>query len=201
MPAGGRRASKFGTWECTGIEALHATPLVQLSELLSKVPEDEVSGFLGTFSCARNLDVQKFLRSRAIGYEKCNKARTYLFINDQEELQGYFSIALTCVSLESLGKLKKTVRKRLNGLFDPNEPVACYLIGQLGRNDTTGKEDLPGPYMLEKAMGIIKATQYKIAGRFVLVECEDKLLDFYKNNDFKYLHSENGLCQMYRMLG
>ena len=159
--------------------------------------------FLSSFSC-RDKDVEKFLHEDAIPYEKSKKARTYLLIRTEPPpyICGYFSVALTCVEIKKLDSLSKSQRKKLCGLLDSRNPLAGYLIGQLGRNSEIDSLSLPGVDILEQAVGIIKIAQKRVAGRFALIECapESGLLKFYENNGFHILSQDDYLYQMYRII-
>jgi|GEM_PF-682340 len=176
--------------------------IMPLSDVLDKeeATEERISSTLGSFSC-RDRDVEQFLHKDAVRYERSRKAGTYLLVRTgaTPSLCGYFSLALTCVEIETLSKSQ---RKRLYGLFDPRVPIACYLIGQLGRSSKIERTVLPGDLILEQAIGIIKIAQERVAGRFVLVECmpEPTLLDFYKSNGLNVLSRDDHLCQLFRML-
>lgn len=111
-------------------------------------------------------------------------------------------MALTCVEIKKLESLSKSQKKKLCGLLDSHNPLAGYLIGQLGRNSEINNLSLPGVDILEQAIGIIKIAQKRVAGRFALIECTPKpgLLEFYENNGFHILSQDDYLYQMYRII-
>ena len=54
---------------------------------MQELKEDErVNRLLSSFSCAKDPDIEHFLRSRAVEFERLSKSRTYL-IFDEDELK------------------------------------------------------------------------------------------------------------------
>ena len=75
--------------------------------------EDNINNLLNKFSCSQDLDIENFLKEKAIKFERLLKARTYLILNEEElidsndisnvNIYGYFSIALKVLTI--LGNL------------------------------------------------------------------------------------------------
>ena len=66
--------------------------------------------------------------------------------------------------------------------------MSAYLIAQLGKNYTNGLEKrIKGDELLEIALGIVEGMQYMGGGMVVFLEAnnENKLLEFYKRNNFQ----------------
>ena len=54
---------------------------------MQELKEDErVKRLLSSFSCVKDPDIEHFLRSRAVEFERLSKSRTYL-IFDEDELK------------------------------------------------------------------------------------------------------------------
>jgi len=102
----------------------------------------------------------------------------------------YFTVALKVLKLTE--DVSITQRKKIDGLNKEIREVPCYLIGQLGKNDSY-KDDIAGSLILQYSMGIIRKAFNSVGGRVVLVECNnnEKLLDFYTSNDFTFLQEED----------
>lgn len=172
--------------------------LVRLNDLLETYPTDSLTALLTSFRCERNGDVESFLHSAAIVFEHAGKSRTYLVVTTASledtsptlEITGYFTLALTHMHLGA--DISKTRRKKLHGLFQPdNDIVVGYIIGQLAKNDAY-QQNLAGSLLVELALNTIREAQQKVGGRFVVVECvqEEKLLAFYQTNGFVFLQAD-----------
>ena len=114
---------------------------------MNEVDEQMLVGILSSFVCEKDEDIQQFLHSKAVEFEKLSKSRTYL-ICDQEQLEntednseslkiyGYISLALKVLSIPN--EISNRMRKELDGFSSKihGERISdfpCYLIGQLSR--------------------------------------------------------------------
>lgn len=86
--------------------------VMQLCDLL-EVYGDEVvqTRIFAEFSCYPNLDIEKFLKEKAIPYEKAGKSRTYLVLGDRKTdilFLAYFTLASRPIEFgENLSNKKK----------------------------------------------------------------------------------------------
>lgn len=170
---------------------------VNLADIVEQLGEDDTKEILSNFSCPDNLDVQNFLRSKAIEFSKRGFSKTHLVFwetNDgkSRELVGYYTISSKFITVQKSAVTNKEAKKlREHGVYDEktNEyTVPAPLIGQLGKNYTDGNNTLiSGDDLLGLAMEKIKQVQHEVGGRFVYLECEDKepLKEFYERNNFK----------------
>lgn len=192
--------------------------LVGLQELLDKYTDEQIRDILSQFKSIPSLagdvnDVEYFLHSKAIQFEKMAISTTYLIFSELEDdiiLAGYFSIANKPLTMSKriFNKLSNSQRKKLTKSGTRTESgdyiINSYLIGQIGKNYSpeaikyakiTGDEILSAAYdMVLKAKKIVNA-------RYVWLECENnpKLLKFYKNFGFSEVdgfRSENELKVM-----
>ena len=65
--------------------------------------------------------------------------------------------------------------------------MAAYLIAQLGKNHTGGRDkEITGEELIELAWMVIEEAQYMFGGMvtFLETENEEKLLSFYRDNRF-----------------
>jgi len=116
-------------------------------------------------------------------------------------LIAYFSLALDVLDISGLSK---TIQKKISGLFVLDQ-VAVFLIGQLGRCDSCVNHNISGDELVSQCFRILDLTNSTIGGRCILVECDnnDKLINFYKNNQFKIIKtnsSNDELVQMIRFI-
>lgn len=162
--------------------------------------QEELSVLLSSFSCSDDLDIEMYLRDRAINFELINKSRTYL-IMDEEQLMddslsvndlvvyGYYSLALKVLYIPD--GYSNAQRKKLDGFSakfhgEPITDISCYLIGQLARNSVVSKELISGNEILGMAYSVILEAVEAVGGRVVMVECHnnEKLISFYEANGF-----------------
>jgi len=159
---------------------------------------------LAGFKCARDSEIEVFLKESAIAFEKAHKSRTYLLIKrrsaGQKDLAilAYFSVAISRMRI-SKGVSRSKIRK-LNGIGEKRD-VPCYLVGQLGKNDYYSDE-ITGECLVRYAMSFLQNGHEQIGGRFVRVDCKDikGLCRFYERNDFTSYQKEtrSGLVQFVR---
>ena len=156
--------------------------------------EDLLKQVLSTFSCKKNVDVEKFLLNQAVDFTKKNQSVTYIVLTAKSGLMvGYFTITVKPISVNGAG-FSNTVKRKIARVSE-QDPVngtyslAAYLIAQLGINFSNGvNEMITGEQLLGLAIEKIKELQYMAGGMVVFLEAEneEKLLDFYeKQNGFK----------------
>ncbi len=154
--------------------------------------EPMLNRVLSGFSCPKNLDVERFLKKSAIEFAKKNQSVTYLvFSVESKELLGYFTLALKPLTVRGEMVSNTTKRKllRISELDEKSDTytMAAYLIAQIGKNYTNGREKkITGKELIELAWMVIEEAQYLLGGMvtFLEAENEEKLLFFYRNNHF-----------------
>lgn len=192
---------------------------MSLDNLLSALEVDEVKDILNGFTSLsredRPHDVEVFLKTKAIGFERTAIATTYLVFDVKTKiLLGFFSLAnrpLTML-MEDFKGLSKSQQKSLkySGRQIGHEfQVNSYLIGQLGKNyDKSVKNaayELSGRELLDLAYGKVLEASKIIKAKYVWIECEDIdcLKEFYSNFSFSMISnyfSSNGLRVMVRKI-
>lgn len=167
---------------------------IVLKEMIEQLGEDMVKLILSNFSCPQNLDVEKFIKDKAIEFSKQNIASTHLVFSEYKEkleLVGYFTLSPKTVYIKK-GNLSNTLKKRVSKFGNYDENIKGYsipapLIAQLGKNFTNGLDKLiTGDELLKMACDKIKTIQVNMGGKITYLECEDKpkLIEFYKSNGF-----------------
>lgn len=158
-----------------------------------KLGEEKLIQELSEFSCPKNLDIEQYLKRSAIEFTKKNQSVTYLvFSLGSMALVGYFTIALKPLTVRG-EKVSNTVKRKIMRVseFDSQTQtytMAAYLIAQLGKNYTDGRnEEITGAELLELAWSVIADMQYMGGGMVVFLEAndEEKLLAFYQDNKFR----------------
>lgn len=169
---------------------------INLNQLIENAGEDKAKNILSSFSCPVNIDVQEFLKAKAITFSKMGLAKTHLIFWHEEgatlELVGYFSIAAKFFTVSKDAVSNRTIKKISQyGNYSADMKkyiIAAPLIAQLGKNYTEGNNYLiSGDELLKMAVEKVKEVQNEIGGKFTYLECEDieVLKEFYRSNGFR----------------
>lgn len=168
--------------------------IVNLMLLVDEIGEERAKALLSNFSCPINLDVEFFLKQKAIEFAKQGLSQTHLVFASYKgtaQMAGYFCLANKYITVKR-DSLSNTLRKRIGKFSVYDRGIGCYclsapLIAQLGKNYHEGMNHLiTGDELLCLACEKVSRIQLDLGGRFVYVECEDKpkLIDFYAANGF-----------------
>lgn len=168
--------------------------IIKLKDIYNNIGEKETKEILREYKCPLNKDVEYFLKEKAIEFSKQGFAETFIVTSSfkqEEVIVGYFSTTNKAINIKKI-ILSKTKRKRLLKFAQYDEiyktyKIALPLIGQLGKNYNNNYDKLiTGDTLLKLACSKIKIAQDVLGGRFVFLECEDKvkLKEFYENNGF-----------------
>lgn len=156
--------------------------------------EDLLQQVFTTFSCDRNLDVERFLLEQSINFTKKNQSVTYVVLTPEEgQIIGYFTITIKPITVNG-DSFSNTVKKKIARVSEQDEEsgnysLSAYLIAQLGKNFKDGaNEKISGDQLLGLAIEKIKELQYMAGGMVIFLEAEneEKLIHFYEDkNGFK----------------
>ena len=156
--------------------------------------EDLLQQVFSTFSCDKNLDVERFLLEQSINFTKKNQSVTYVVLTPEEgQIIGYFTITIKPITVNG-DSFSNTVKKKIARVSEQDEEsgnysLSAYLIAQLGKNYKDGANGkISGDQLLGLAIEKIKELQYMAGGMVVFLEAEneEKLIHFYENkNGFK----------------
>lgn len=165
-----------------------------LRDLLAELGEERTSEILSAFECPLNLDVQSFLREKAILFSKHGYASTYLVFASYQGsvvLVGYYALAMKAVVIKgSLLSSQWRGRLRRFAFYDSDLKqftLSLPLIGQLGKNYAHHYDRLiSGDDLLGIACETVREIQLMSSGKMVYLECEDvlPLTSFYERNGF-----------------
>lgn len=175
--------------------------IVNLKDIYNTFGEDKTKEILKDYKCKLNLDVEYFLKEKAIEFSKQDISRTFLVLSEykgRNVIVGYFAITNKATKIKKF-VISKTKRKKILRYAEYNNEskgynIALPLIGQLGKNYNNGYNKLiSGDNLLKFACDKIKQTQNIIGGRYVFLECEDidKLKNFYEDNGFECFGKRN----------
>lgn len=169
---------------------------INLSDLIQIRGEDYVKNLLSSFSCELNKDVETFLKTHAIEFSKRGFAKTHLVFwqsdtGEELELVGYYALAQKTFTVAKTSVSKSTYKHLSQfGMYDTSlqkNIISALLIGQIGKNYTTGNDTLiTGDELLQLALDKVASIQNESGGRYTYLECEDipKLKSFYERNGF-----------------
>lgn len=158
------------------------------------VGEEMLKHSFSDFSCAKNIDVERFLKKSSIEFTKKHQSVTYLvFSEDEKTLLGYFSLAIKPITVRA-DRLSKTALRKIARVSEFDErtktyTLSAYLIAQLGKNDSPKcKQLLTRGRLLDAAISTVLMAQQMVGGMVVFLEAEEneKLLQYYeKENGFR----------------
>lgn len=172
--------------------------IVNLLDMLEEVEEDAVMDILSTFHCPLNMEIENFLKKRAVEFAKKKISVTYLVFNNKNSLVAYITLAHKPTLIPCQSMSKSTLRK-LNrfSLMKPNEDnlnISAFLVAQFGKDTTVPKQDnICGSELMNMCLEILIDVQRRIGGSVVFLECEDneKLMQFYSEQKFKFYNKRN----------
>lgn len=159
---------------------------------------------VSSFSCSRNHELENFLKSQAVDFEKKNLARTFLVLDDDElanhniKINGYFSLSIKSILFSD--EVSKNTRNNLAKNKQVSH-VGCFLLGQIAKDD-----EMPSGYgqdILKFAISKIRTAQENAACRFLYIDCAKSLKAYYQGQGFKYMQvnpDNENLIQMYIMI-
>ncbi|MTB64706.1 GNAT family N-acetyltransferase [Streptococcus sp. zg-86] len=186
---------------------LHA---FSLSDLINALGLNDVKTIIKSFKSinvetSTVHDVEVFLHTKAIEFEKSSISSTYLVFDTQTgDLVGFFSLANKPLifSKKDFQALSKNKQKLFNRhgrkLESGGHQVNSYLIGQLGKNYSLPNNTISGRKILTLAYDKAKEAARIINTRYIWLECDNnpKLLQFYQKFGFVLIEnfeSESGL--------
>lgn len=192
--------------------------MTNIDSINEAIGEKHLQELLNQFECSKNVEVETFLKEKAIPFSKQRISKTYLVTTSIEEkniIVGYFTISnkMTTVKRSFFGA--KT-RRRFEKFAETDKSGNTYfaylpLIGQLGKNFYNNyNEYITGDQLLRLACQKVIEVQQMIGGRFAFLECEDipKVKQFYESNGFKCYskrklekyENENGIQYLLQMI-
>ena len=156
--------------------------------------EPKAQEHISIFACGKDIDIENFLKYRAIAFEKLGKSRTFLIFDEDEEefkVSAYFTLALQFLKIpETLSnrKIKEFdgFNAKLNGELITEFPA--ILIGQVGKNDLY-EDAIAGYDIMQLCLNTVLDGQMRLGGRIILLECKDVpyLIEFYNQFGFQSL--------------
>jgi len=175
---------------------------IPLKQIIGTEEEIDYLQAIQDFNC-QDKDVEKFLKLKALDFDKRNKSRTYLIIDGEQDKKmivlGYYTI--TIKNLPFAETVSKSMIKRIDGYSNNVNSAESILIGQLGKNYNY-RNNLSGSILLVHAMNTVYSIHNLAGCRIVFLECSDneKIVKFYQDNGFVFLQKCGEYLQMIRQL-
>jgi hypothetical protein len=158
------------------------------------------------FSCAKDTDVEHFLKNNAIYYERKGLSRTYLYVTDDVDapaIAAYFSVAITATNFQGISKSRKAKVLGFKPGRDTKDHFGGILVGQLARADGFGVLDINGHEMMKDTEAVIEKGRYYIGGKLVYIDCKGPLVGFYRENGYSPVMEApypDGYYKMFKVL-
>lgn len=185
---------------------------VALKDLMDEgiFTETQIKSSMSKFSCEKEHDLEAFLTSKSILYNKTDFGKTYFLIDEEDFFSGgltilaFFTIGQTTVDISSFSQKQK--RKLLGNVpgRDKINNYFAFLIGQIGRCDSCPSSALSGETLLNECYSVLQSAQKIIGGKLVILECREVMFGkFYEKKGFKKFDdnvSSEGLLTLYRKL-
>jgi len=175
-----------------------------LSSLQERIKDDEpklLDHMIEEFSCARDPDVEAFLKEKAVPYERSGVSRTYFYTMEEDKpcIVAFFAVAITSTGFERVTKSRKA--KILGGKpgRDTKDHFGGILIAQLARCDDYSTEDINGKEMLFDAEKIIERGRYFLGGKVIYLDCRKSLIEFYEENGYSQMSDDPYSHDLYKM--
>lgn len=163
---------------------------------------------ISIFVCKKDEDIENFLKTKAIQFEKLGKSRTF-FIYDEDgkefKILAYFTLAIQVLKIPDelisgrKARLLDGFSSKIKGVKITEFPA--ILIGQLGKNELYSGT-LSGSELLEYCLATILEGQVRLGGRIILLECKNKpyLISLYERFGFSILESNNPKDELIQMI-
>ena len=181
--------------------------------MISEAPQEQLNEVLKNYQCTKDKDIETFLQTKAVTYEKRGWCSVYLLIDKERFVRdghffidGYFTLSNKIVQLTDAVSGSKR-RKLFNGMKKESDMAHFILIGQLGKYIGQGKAgeivgDASATQLLDQAFGIIYEVKKRITCSCVLIECRDepKLCRLYEDYGFRELQRSGDMHQYFKIL-
>jgi hypothetical protein len=155
--------------------------VIRLTKAKNLLGERSLNNVLSSFSCEKDLNVQRFLQRSALAIDAQNLSATHLCFSNDYQLIGYFTLMVKQFFLHD--DVSNSIRRKV-GARDDN--FSCYLIAQLGRSDRF-KGIVKGSVLIDQAIELIYYAQKYVGMKCACVEYTPipALRDFYGASGFQ----------------
>ena len=179
-----------------------ATKIVPLHELILQIGEPAVNrmvqGYVSAHE-AENAEISAYLREKAILMEKKDQSRTYVGFTKDNEILGFVTLGIKCMTIPADNSLSNSTLKRMN--IEAGSWVAqAFLLGQLSRSDISSPGQ--GQEFLAFALERLGEAKEIVGCRLVRLDCKDGLISYYESLGFIFVgkNEAKNLNQMIRFI-
>ncbi|MFA6105918.1 MAG: acetyltransferase [Patescibacteria group bacterium] len=167
--------------------------IVSLEEFIEDFGVQDFNNLAAVFSCPKDIELEAFLKDKAIINNSLSMSRTYLVVGKDETnnvpiIMAYFALALKSIDINA--GISKTQRQKFTGTRNNNmKHIPVYLIGQFAKNFAIPENDrITGNDLMTLTKATINNAHKRVGGRIVLVECSDvpQLHTFYNTHGFAF---------------
>ena len=164
---------------------------ISVKEIIKKGRERDFEAAIDKFTC-QDKEVENFLKTKALDFDRRHKSRTYLIIDIDESgeiiILAYYSV--TMKSLKFISGLSNSKIRKIDGFRANATETEAVLIGQLGK-DYNHRNEINGKSIIEYILETVYIAHTAVGGRIVFLECADneKVVKFYQDNGFAYLQN------------
>ena len=154
--------------------------IVNLNDILSKEENKDsypawLLSILNNFKCPINIELENFLKNNSFQSLKLKQSVTYLVLDENGFLHGYFTLALKSLTFNKC-TVSNTFFKKISRVATLSEDgskntVPCYMIAQLSKN-LISESRISGTEILSFAEEIILDLQNKCGGIAEFLESE-----------------------------
>lgn len=141
------------------------------------------------FSCTHDKDIEQFFKKDFEDYDNQLLGKSYGFVqSDSLELVAAFTVSNSMLPISNFPKPVKNRINRQIPNIKRNSQYPAVLVGQLAVFDTFSGKHI-GDEVLSFIKGWFIDPLNKTGCRYVIVDASnnDKVLDFYKRNGFKFI--------------
>ena len=162
--------------------------LLSLQYLIDNYSNNQIKKKLKSFKCSINKDIEEFLHNKAITFEKKLRDRTYILLDKETQIAGYFSIAISVLYAKDI---QNDILLEIGDLNTPKD-IPCLLIGQIAKSDKF-KDFKIGGYLMDLAIEQLEVVNKILGGRFILLDAinNDKVIKFYESFGFIAIDKES----------
>ena len=149
-------------------------------DMIRSYGEEDLQSDLASFECPQNLEIEAFIRSKAIDFAKRKLSITYVVSDTSDgEIVGYFTLTHKAIDISG-SDLSNTSRKKLGNHSHYEQAsdlysTSAFLLAQFGKNyGVDGGKRITGVELMQCAMDILADIQHRIGGGVVYLDAEDK---------------------------
>lgn len=158
--------------------------IVPLAGLVGTLSDEEILGWLRSYSSVFDSKTETYLHNKALEMEKRQLSRTFLTTDDDKNILGYISIGIKCINVPPEMDIDEKILHKMN--IEPKRNVAqSYLLGQLSRSTKATKGF--GRTLVDIAIKKVREANERVGCRTIRLDCHDELEPYYEKLGFEHI--------------